>query len=146
MNQRRELLSSIAKTIQNYRDGILPRPIADHVERWIQQFNDDVQIPILNELDHVLKRTYFSKQRVLDFLRKLIYAKNIAGDNPKEFWRSANFLDIQGGGNSQRDMLALFSKCLGASSASATRTAVSAKTSSFTWTMVFSRATGCSAI
>lgn len=112
MSQRQALLASIAQTIQDYRNGILPRPITDHVERWIQQFNDDVQIPILKELDHVLQRTYFSKKRVMDFLRNLIYAKNLTGDNPKGFWRSANFLNIQGGGNSQRDMLALFSKVL----------------------------------
>lgn len=55
MSQRQALLASIAQTIQDYRNGILPQPITDHVERWIQQFNDDVQIPILKELDHVLQ-------------------------------------------------------------------------------------------
>lgn len=112
MSQRRALLASIAQTIQDYRDGILPRPITDHVERWVQQFDADVQVPILQEVHHVLQQTYFSKKRVMDFLRNLIYAENLAGNNPQGFWRSANFLDIQGGGNSQRDMLALFSEVL----------------------------------
>lgn len=112
MSQRRALLDSIARTIQDYRDGILPQPITDHVERWVQQFDADVQVPILQEVRHVLQQTYFSKKRVMDFLRNLIYAENLAGNNPQEFWRSANFLNIQGGGNSQRDMLALFSEVL----------------------------------
>ena len=36
----------------------------------------------------------------------------IAGDDPCAFWRGVKFLDIQGGGNSQHDMLALFSAAL----------------------------------
>ena len=110
--ERQQYLQSIANTIADYRKGEIEAPTPDHVNRWVNQFEDKVQLPLLRELDHVLKRTYFSKQRVMAFLRKLIYAENLTGNNPQEFWRSANFLDIQGGGDSQRDMLKLFSEVL----------------------------------
>ena len=112
MSERQDLLASIAQTIQDYRDGSLPKPITDHVERWVQQFDADVQLPILREVDHVLKNTYFSKEKVSKFIRTAIRTAKLTGPNPKDFWRSANFLDIQGGGDSQTDMLALFSEVL----------------------------------
>ena len=64
MSQRNNLLASIAQTIQDYRNGSLPQPITDHVERWVQQFDAAVQLPILQEIDHVLKNVYFSKEKV----------------------------------------------------------------------------------
>jgi len=112
MSERQTLLASIAQTIQDYRDGSLPKPITDHVDRWVQQFDADVQLPILREMDHVLKNTYFSKENVSKFIRGAIHTAKLTGPNPKDFWRSANFLDIQGGGDSQTDMLALFSEVL----------------------------------
>lgn len=112
MSERQTLLTSIAQTIQDYHNGSLPKPITDHVDCWVRQFDADVQIPILREVDHVLKNTYFSKEKVSKFLRGAIRTAKLTGANPKEFWRSANFLDIQGGGASQTDMLALFSEVL----------------------------------
>lgn len=112
MSERQDLLASIAQTIQDYRDGSLPKPITDHVERWVQQFDADLQLPILREVDHVLKNTYFSKETVSKFIRGAIRTAKLTGTNPKDFWRSANFLDIQGGGDSQTDILALFSGVL----------------------------------
>jgi len=112
MSQRNELLASIANTIQDYRGGSLPQPIPDHVERWVQQFDAAVQLPILQEIDHVLKKFYFSKEDVAKFLRGAMRTQKLTGDRPDKFWRSASFLDIQGGGSSQTDMLALFSEQL----------------------------------
>lgn len=112
MTQRAYLLESIANTIQDYRGGSLPQPIPDHVERWVQQFGAAVQLPILQEIDHVLKKIYFSKEEVAKFLRGAMRTHKLTGDRPDRFWRSASFLDIQGGGSSQTDMLALFSEQL----------------------------------
>lgn len=112
MSQRINLVESIANTIQDYRGGSLPQPIPAHVERWVQQFDAAVQLPILQEIDHVLKSVYFSKDAVARFLRCVMRTSQLTGDRPNEFWRSANLLDIQGGGSSQTDMLALFSEQL----------------------------------
>lgn len=109
---RAALLQQIATTIGDYRQGEIEKPSPDHVERWISQFDAAVQLPILQEMDHVLKQTYFSKKAVTGFLKNLITNKKLAGDNPYAFWRGVKFLDIQGGGASQQDMLALFSEIL----------------------------------
>ena len=112
MSQRTDLVASIANTIQDYRGGSLPQPIPDHVEHWVQQFDAAVQLPILQEIDHVLKKIYFSKEDVAKFLRGAMRTQKLTGDRPDKFWRSASFLDMQGGGSSQTDMLALFSEQL----------------------------------
>lgn len=109
---RQDLLNSIATTIQDYRAGDIEKPTAAHVDRWVKQFADGVQVALLREMDHVLKRTYFSLERVTAFLRELIGTEKLVGKDPCAFWRSVNFLEIQGGGNSQREMLALFSEVL----------------------------------
>lgn len=110
--KRFELLESIVQTTLDYRDKDLKTPTPEHVERWIRQFDDSVQQFILEEMDFVLKKTYFSKKRVIDFLQRLLVTKELVGDNPAKFWRSVNFLNIQRGGNSQREMLALFSEVM----------------------------------
>jgi hypothetical protein len=112
VTERQELLKSIAETTADYRAGDLTAPTPEHVDRWVKQFNADVQLPILREMDHVLKNTYFSLNKVTSFLKGLVKAEKFVGSDPSKFWRSVHFLDIQEGGNSQRDMLAMFGQLL----------------------------------
>ncbi|SDP94524.1 hypothetical protein SAMN05216303_1154 [Rhodoferax sp. OV413] len=112
MKTRAELLQSIANTIQDYRAGEIPQPTPTHVDRWVRQFDSDVQIPLLTELDFALDKTYFSKNVVAKFFANQIQHKEITGDNPREFWRHANFLSIQAHGQSQGEILALFDDAL----------------------------------
>ena len=112
MTKRKDLLASIVATTADYREGDLAAPNPEHVDRWVKQFDASVQLPILREMDHVLKRTYFSKKGTRKFLAGLCKTKKLVGDDPCAFWKAAKFLDIQGGGASQKAMLALFSKVL----------------------------------
>ena len=112
MSERNRLLQSIADMTADYRAGEIPKPAPAHVERWIAQFADPVQQPILAEMEHVLGRTYLPKTKVEAFLEMLVSNPKIAGADPCAFWRGVKFLDIQCRGNSQRDMLALFSAAL----------------------------------
>lgn len=112
MTERQQLLESIAETTADYRKGELDAPTPEHVDRWVQQFNPDAQMPILAELDHVLKCTYFSRSRVEAFLKGLVTNPKLVGDDPCAYWRKANFLDVQKNGHSQKEMLSLFSKIL----------------------------------
>ena len=66
--ERHDLLASIATTIADYQAGELEKPTADHVDRWVRQFSKDVQLPLLRELDHVFKNTYFKRDYVAAFL------------------------------------------------------------------------------
>jgi hypothetical protein len=112
MTERKTLLESIAATTNDYRAGDLETPTPEHVDRWAKQFDASVQVPILREMDHVLKRTYFSKAGTRAFLGGLFKTEKLVGDDPCKFWKGVRFLDIQGGGNSQKEMLALFSRFL----------------------------------
>lgn len=109
MSERNRLLASIATTISDYRRGEIPAPNPGHVDCWVCQFDEEVQLSILREMDHVLRKTYISKQRARKFLTLLVQHKRLVDDNPCAFWKSVHFLDIQQGGASQKDMLALFS-------------------------------------
>ena len=60
------------------------------------------------ELDHVLEKTYYSRQRVNNFLESLCRNKELTGPDPQEFWRTVKFLQIQQRGDSQSQLLDMF--------------------------------------
>lgn len=112
MGKRGDLLESIASSIHDYRRGEILEPTPDHVDSWVRQFDDNVQVPILAEINHVLGETYISKASVEKFLVGLVRNKDFGGENPRPFWRNISFLNIQEGGNSQREMLEMFDSVL----------------------------------
>ena len=112
MTARANLLESIAATISDYREGEIPKPTPDHVDRWASQFPEDIQEPLLKEMDHVLDSTYFDKKWVVDFFIRQVRNEKLAGTNSCDFWRNANFLDIQQNGHSQKEMLEVLDDCL----------------------------------
>ncbi|MCY4034212.1 MAG: hypothetical protein OXF29_00980 [Hyphomicrobiales bacterium] len=112
MIERHELLASIVETTADYRQGILPPPTSEHVDCWVKQFDDSFQLPILQEMDHVLKKTYFSRKKVKKILEQLFKENSLVGNGPCAFWKSIKFLNIQERGASQKEMLTLFNKIL----------------------------------
>lgn len=112
MTERDRLLQSIATTIADYRAGELAAPSPQHVDKWVSQFPKAVQEPILAEMDHILLKTYITKKNVKQFLSMVVKSEKIAGAAPAEFWRNVKFLNIQGAGNSQREMLEIFDEKL----------------------------------
>lgn len=109
---RKELLGSIADQVADYREGDVPRRTPDIVERWVRQFPDKEQDGILLELNHVLGECYISRNIMLKFLTGLMKSSELCGADPKEFWKQANILSIQQGGNSQRELLGVFGEIL----------------------------------
>jgi len=112
MSGRKCLLKSIADTIADYREGDVPRRTPRDVERWVSQFPDEAQDGILSEVHHLLSNTYISRDDMTSFLRGLATHEEFCDGKPKRFWKRANLLDIQQGGNSQREMLAMFGELL----------------------------------
>ena len=114
MSTRQQLLNSIADTIQDYRsdDPYTSELTPEHVDCWVEQFDKKVRVRILREMDHVLKQTYYSQERMTKFLKGVINTQKLVGDDPCKFWQDIVFLDIQRGGNSQTDMLAIFNELL----------------------------------
>ncbi|WP_412548949.1 hypothetical protein Q2T91_16165 [Ralstonia pseudosolanacearum] len=112
MSERDDLLVSVANEIKTYRKGDLPEPTPEHVDRWLRQFTRAQQLPFLREFEHVIKQTFITRKYVKGFLRHLVTNQKLAGSDPKAYWLSANFLNIQQNGQSQKAMLKLFAKCL----------------------------------
>lgn len=108
MTERDDLLNSIAKTIETYREGEIAKPTAEHVDRWVSQFTDNRQLPLLREFSGVIAASFYSRERVIAEIRDLIQSEAIAGQDPAVYWRSVNFLNIQLNGHSQAAMLELF--------------------------------------
>ena len=109
MKNRNKLLERIAATIKDYRTSDLPAPTSEHVDRWIRQFETDVQLPLLHEMHYVLARTYFSQSEVRRFFQSVAENQKLAGSKPRDFWHSVRLLDIQQEGNSQAEIRQLFS-------------------------------------
>lgn len=103
-----QLLASTASIIADYREGEIARPDANHIAKWLSQFDEGVRPALLAEMNHVLQKTYVPKARVVEFLTSLVSNPKLTGGDPKTFWTGAKFLDLQTRGNSQRDFLALF--------------------------------------
>jgi hypothetical protein len=112
VSERSDLLESIATTIKDYREGEIAQPTPNHVDRWVRQFSENVQVPLLREVDHVFKETYLTRDWVSGFLGKLTKSKKLAGVDPCAFWRQSHFLQIQKNGHSQQEMLELFGQSL----------------------------------
>lgn len=112
MNDRQHVVESIANTVADYREGDVPRRTPKEIERWVSQFSETAHDTILSELDHLLAKTYISRNNMTAFLRGLTTNEKFCSGQPEDFWKGANLLDIQKGGNSQREMLAIFDRLL----------------------------------
>lgn len=112
MTTRKELLERVVEQIGDYREGEIASMSEAHVEKWLRQFPDATQEPILSELGHVFSKTYFTRKNVASFLSAIVGNKKIAGDTPRDFWKSVKILQIQAAGNSQKDMLSIFDNAL----------------------------------
>lgn len=112
MSARSLSLKAVARIIRGYRRGEVDSPTSAHVEKWVEQFDEDMQEPILEEMNHVLTRTYFTRSMVREFLRDLVTNGALTDAEPENFWRNTRLLDIQAEGNSQREMLRILDPIL----------------------------------
>lgn len=112
MNEYNKLLGSVSEKIKTYRQGSIPEPTPDHVDRWLFQFNSEQRLPFLREFDYVIGQTFITKTYIENFLCCLVSNNRLTGSDPNSYWRMANFLNIQQNGKSQREMIRIFSKHL----------------------------------
>lgn len=113
--QRTQLLESIANTVADYRQSELAPITAAHVARWVDQFDATDRLPILGEMDALLKRYYFSRARIKAFYQMFLQALNetLTGDqSPRKALQDVKFLNIQRTGESQRDLLNIVAEVL----------------------------------
>ncbi|WP_146224897.1 hypothetical protein [Aquipseudomonas alcaligenes] len=100
------LINQLLAIISGYRAGqIAPLDVA-HVERWLANFDEAVQIPVLNEIVYTLGRTYYSYERVCAELVRILSLDSLN----RQFWQNVSLLDIQQGGNSQHDIVGIVAR------------------------------------
>lgn len=112
MVSARNLPVTLADMIADYRAGEIAKPDAVHVQRWIDQFPENVRNPVLTELIHIFTKTYFTRVNVQTFIDSVVANAKFVGPNPTEFWQGVKVLNLQSAGNSQKDMIALLAESL----------------------------------
>jgi len=108
-------IEQLAKLVSDYRLGEIPPRTPEIIELWMKQFPTSVRHPLLRSLLRILKRTYISRGRLLNFFKQTVSSyKGIDSQkiSPKDFWRNANLLDIQKGGESQKEMHKIMDEAL----------------------------------
>ncbi|MBS1852907.1 MAG: hypothetical protein JST79_18540 [Acidobacteria bacterium] len=88
------------------------KPTVERIEHWLEQFDSEVRLPVVTELVHILSKSYLSAKKTEDFLKGLISNPKLVGSDRASFWKNANFFNAQQGGQSQRELLALFDALL----------------------------------
>lgn len=112
--RKQKLLSAICEVIKDYRAGELEPRTPDSVERWLDQFDEDedTKLAFLEEVHQLLSKTYFSKQRVEDFLLRLVQTERLVGKDGAKFWKDATVLNIQQRGHSQAELRELLAEVI----------------------------------
>src|SRR5712675_1158523 len=93
-----QLAASISLTAADYRTAELGPFTAGHVIMWVNQFDPEERLPVLDELNHVLKRTYLTEANMEEFLIKVAANQKFVGADAKAFWKSVGVLRVQTGG------------------------------------------------
>jgi hypothetical protein len=111
-----DLILDIYRLIKDYRleffDG--SRISRSKIKNWVDQFDEDLRIPILTELKNIFEKRYCSKKDVKDFLDSVInkLTQDFQFNNPQDFLRNSNFLNLQPAGKSQGIMLNLLNELI----------------------------------
>lgn len=108
------LADDIARIVRDYRneDGITLNSL--RVLRWVNQFEQNDRLFILQELKHLLTKRYVSKAKAKAFLKESIsvLARDYNYDSPLAFLRETVFLDLQENGKSQKVLLTLLDEVI----------------------------------
>lgn len=113
MSKREQMLGSLAKILEDYRKDEIPPRTPKLIEEWLTQFPDAIQDDLLDGLIQVLNKTYITEATFNSFLEFLASTDKLSpGCKPDDYWRKANFLNIQQGGNSQKEILDTFNEIL----------------------------------
>lgn len=102
----------LAEIAQDYRADEGVKFDADHVLRWINQFDEEVREPVLAETTHVLDQAYIGSTLWEKWISKLATQEKLCGDDPCAFWSNTHLLEIQQRGASQRDLNRMFRAAL----------------------------------
>ena len=113
-----ELIQSIYHITKDYKSGdsqdLEAGMSALRIRRWVQQFRENERMPILTEMEHILKTRYCSKRKVWNFLDRVVskLSADLGFLSPKDFLANTQVLDLQEKGKSQKVMLHIFDQVI----------------------------------
>ena len=103
-----QLIEDIYVIIQDYRleDKLMSEEI---IKTWVEQFDQDDRIFILEEMKNILQKRYISKTKAKVLIKEMIdyLSKEYNFETPKEFLQKCCFIDNQHEGKSQKILLEL---------------------------------------
>lgn len=101
-----QLITDIYDIIKDYRQDERKMSI-NRIDRWIKQFPETDRIFILTELKSILAARYFSKNRILNGLEKIIthVAAKLGFATSADLLKVTAFIDHQPEGKSQKKSL-----------------------------------------
>ncbi len=101
-----ELISDIYEIIKDFREeeGMMNK---ERIKIWIDQFNPDDRIFVLEEMKHILKQRYISKDKAKELVKGMIefLVSNFKFNSAKDFLLQSSFIDNQPEGKSQKVLL-----------------------------------------
>lgn len=95
---------SIAELLADYQNNTMT---SEHILNWVSQFEDSDQEFILEELLHIFKQTYLSKENCKKRLKNYIeyWLKEFKYVDVPSFIKETVFLDLQPAHKSQKELI-----------------------------------------
>lgn len=109
----KELIKEIFEIVKDYRQDEEMMTV-DRIEVWINQFNADDRVFFLEELKHILKQRYISKDEAKRIVKEMIefLAEKFEYEDPKEFLLDSSFINHQPEGKSQKILLSFLNEII----------------------------------
>lgn len=108
-----ENINKIVQIIESYRsedvDNLFEKIDYKHIEKWVNQFDEEDREFIIQELLHLLPNSFFHKSRCLKIFDSAfdIISKHYGFENAQDFLKVTKFLDCQDDGKSQKELIKL---------------------------------------
>jgi hypothetical protein len=101
-----QFVKDIYDIIKDYREeeGLMNK---ERIITWIDQFNPEDRKFVLEEMKHILKQRYISKDKAKELVKGILefLASNYKFSSPKDFLLQSAFIDNQPEGKSQKVLL-----------------------------------------
>lgn len=111
MNELENLEIQIADKIKDYRKGELSFDLdEEHVDKWIQQFDEETRISILWETLNLINNYYMDESAIDEYINEILALEDIFTKNVRNGLNIIQFLDVQNKGRSQKNLLNLINE------------------------------------
>lgn len=109
----KEKCEKLASIIGNFRSGEIEQIGIERVEKWLSQFDEDKQEPIIEEMIYVFSDWYLSQEYIInEYLDKIpgILQEKYGFSSEAETCKNVVFVDMQAVGASQRMLVSELGK------------------------------------